>query len=1746
MENHLGRSYGIETPGLQATGITAATVDGQTDRLTVSWTDPTDVTPTSYTIEQSDDAGSTWSTATTSGTVSAAGTTVTGLTSSDSYLFRVTPLYANVTNERASTPSASASPLTATATALTWSPASPTDAQTITLTATVADSGSAVANASVAFAADSTPITGCEAKTTDTNGEATCSWTPGSAATYSVTATTTGSGLISSTDTQSITVSTSTPGQPTGLTVVPSGSTATEIVLSWTSPLSGSTPTDYKIEYSTNGGSTWTTFTDGVSTATSAPVTGLVANRYYTFRVTAIAGGASGEPSTSTSTTSGLIPFPNDTIVGGSNAPPGFSYLYEEVLPGVDARLTVTQVTVSGDGRLEVDTTALDSVFTDGNFINTRLVRSDSHHHATYRVDFVDSSSGDPVTLENLFISVKDLDGGSGTASSEYLEVAGITGYTLHTAADIEVTQPTAGAYRFRGTAQQPGASYEEGWAQVTYDRVSSVTLTVGNTTGVGARIPIAFGPVGFSSSTTTDVPRQTYTITYDANGGTGSLPSPTAGTSALTIADGSALTLGSRSFLRWNTSSEGTGTSFSSGASYTPSSNLTLYAFYQQDPGITWSPTTTAVITDSPITPDSTPSFSGGGTLTYSIVNAGNTGCSVDSSNGVLTFTSAGSCIVRASTSANGDYIAGSLDVTFTISKVTQLITFADPVDRTWSASTFDLSPTTDATGLTVTLASGTSDVCTVSGLTVTMLTAGTCTLTASQAGNSTYAAATDVTQSFDIATATQTITFNPTFPTTTYGDDPFSIAGTSSSDLVLSYSSTTPTVCTVAGDASLSNGATNAVVSPVGAGTCTIVSSQAGDNRYAAATDVSRSFTVGKAAQPALAFTSSATAVWGDEVTATVSGGSGAGAITFTASTGTAGCAVNATTGVVTFTSAGTCSLTANKAGDTNRLDAIPVSQTLTIATAAQTVTFTSTVPANPRPGGTYTPTASATSGLVPAFSITAGQTTVCTLSSGVVTFIATGVCTIAASQVGDSQFAAAAAQSQTINVGSLNQSITVTTPDDVTFGSPSFTLDTDASSGLTVTVTASDTDLCSVSGYIITPVDIGECELTLTQAGDSRYSPASSVTIAFRIVPARPTAPTITSVSAGNANATVAFSAPGFTGGVDLTPYTITATPTSGTAISETGCAASPCTIGGLANGTEYTLTVIANNIAGAGPASVASPAVTPATRATAVTTLAATPGNGTLRVTWGAPADFGGGTFTRYELRIAPNGESMPQVASASVTSSTSGSYTFTGLNNGTAYNVEVVTITSANLAAITGNTTSLASVPLAAPGAPTALAVNELTPQVIQITWSEPTRDGGTAVTGYTVTITDGDGASIECGTITIDSANRSANCTSEPLEVSSEYTISVGAVNRIGNGPTTSITHTTPTFTAPTSPPVTGDTDNCPCVYDDDGNAIPATIETTPTGQSPGSVTLNDGTSVIGIGGTSGAGNEAQTWTDPDGNLVAQTPGIIPLTGSGALPGTTVTIFFDGVAMGTGTVDLDGNWRIDLTLPEGTNGPGDLAIMWIDENGQQRTVTSPLTIIASGEAATAPRSPNDGQAIAVDPDSAIAIGPNGELIEAVRSIDADNNTITVTAGGTTITLSPEENGQLAANGRLILTHPSRVRVTATGMLPNASATIWIKSTPQRLGSSTVSLTGTLDTTYTIPSNIDPGNHTIQIDTADPQGRPLSIAVGLSISTGTLPVTGANSSDVLAWLTLVIALGGLLVLTTGSRRRLNTL
>lgn len=117
--------------------------------------------------------------------------------------------------------------------------------------------------------------------------------------------------------------------------------------------------------------------------------------------------------------------------------------------------------------------------------------------------------------------------------------------------------------------------------------------------------------------------------------------------------------------------------------------------------------------------------------------------------------------------------------------------------------------------------------------------MSTGSCSIQADQPGDTNYAAAPSVTQKFTVTQASQTIVFGA-IPNRALGTGQLAIGANASSGLTVSFTSTTPSVCTVSVTPS------GVMLTLLARGTCTIQASQAGNTNYAAAKPVVQTFTV------------------------------------------------------------------------------------------------------------------------------------------------------------------------------------------------------------------------------------------------------------------------------------------------------------------------------------------------------------------------------------------------------------------------------------------------------------------------------------------------------------------------------------------------------------------------------------------------------------------------------------------------------------------------------------------------------------------------------------------------------------------------------------------------------------------------------------------------------------------------------------------------------------------------------------
>jgi hypothetical protein len=391
---------------------------------------------------------------------------------------------------------------------------------------------------------------------------------------------------------------------------------------------------------------------------------------------------------------------------------------------------------------------------------------------------------------------------------------------------------------------------------------------------------------------------------------------------------------------------------------------------------------------------------------VTLTIDASASTVCTISGS--TVSFIGVGTCVIDANQAGNANYNAApQVQQSFLVSKGSQTISFTStaPAGATVGGPTYTATATaTSGLPVTLTIDASASAVCTISGSTVSFIGVGTCVIDANQAGNANYNAAPQVQQSFGVAKGSQTISFTSTAPVgATVGGATYTVTATATSGLAVTFTidASATTVCTISGS----------TVSFIGAGTCVIDANQAGNDNYNAAPQAQQSFAVGKGSQT-ISYTSTApvgATVGGATYTVTATATSGL-AVTFTIdASATSVCTISGST--VSFIGAGTCVIDANQAGNANYNAAPQVQQSFAVAKGNQTISFTSTAPANASVGGpTYTVTATATSGLAVTFTIDASATSVCTISGSTVSFIGPGICVIDANQAGNANYNAA----------------------------------------------------------------------------------------------------------------------------------------------------------------------------------------------------------------------------------------------------------------------------------------------------------------------------------------------------------------------------------------------------------------------------------------------------------------------------------------------------------------------------------------------------------------------------------------------------------------------------------------------------------------------------------------------------------------------------------------------------------------
>ncbi|MFZ0665087.1 MAG: Ig-like domain repeat protein [Acidimicrobiales bacterium] len=428
-------------------------------------------------------------------------------------------------------------------------------------------------------------------------------------------------------------------------------------------------------------------------------------------------------------------------------------------------------------------------------------------------------------------------------------------------------------------------------------------------------------------------------------------------------------------------------------------------------------------------------------------------------------------------------NYAASSYNVT----QDSNVITFASIPPQTYGNPSFQIDPTASS-GLPVSVAS--SGDCSLDSPTapadVTITGGGSCSITATQGGNTNYAPATPVSQNFLIATESQQIDFTTISPQT-YGDPAFEIDPTATSGLPVSLSSTGQ--CTLSSDTSPAN------VTMTGGGQCSITASQGGNSDYSPATNVTETFSI--LLQQTITFGSLSDVTYGASPISLDASASSGLPVTYYSS---GDCTVDGST--LTITGAGSCSVVATQSGNSEYNPAPDVEQSFSIAQANQTITFNGLTDQE-FSGNTFIQlTATSDSGLP--VSYTVGANDQCLVSGSTLEITGAGSCSVTASQSGNNDYNPATPVTQGFSISQGTPTIEVTaTPAEATVGSVTYDVYAMgvATSPPTGSVTVSDgTNSCSIpalsdgSGQCAITEAAGSYTVTAAYSGDTNYTPAT----------------------------------------------------------------------------------------------------------------------------------------------------------------------------------------------------------------------------------------------------------------------------------------------------------------------------------------------------------------------------------------------------------------------------------------------------------------------------------------------------------------------------------------------------------------------------------------------------------------------------------------------------------------------------
>ena len=447
--------------------------------------------------------------------------------------------------------------------------------------------------------------------------------------------------------------------------------------------------------------------------------------------------------------------------------------------------------------------------------------------------------------------------------------------------------------------------------------------------------------------------------------------------------------------------------------------------------------------------------------------------------SGNVLTVTGVGETTITASQSGNNNYNAATeVTKTLSIDKLTQTIAWNQDIANLQIGESVTLDATASS-GLEIIYTSNNEAVASINGTTLTINAEGSVVITATQAGNETYKAA-SLERTFSFGRMAQTITWNDDLTNLAINDTVI-LTATSDAELDIVYSVDNNTVATINGD----------TLFIIGAGEATITAQQAGNETHNSAS-VIKTINIEHLTQT-IDWKQDLSTLTLESETIELNAVATSGLDIVYSSSNTAVATIEGNT--LTIVGAGETTITARQAGN-NQYTPAEITQTLNISKLSQTIVWEQNLNDITLLENFFELTAEATSGLIVTY--TSSNEAVAQINGNILSIIGEGEATITATQLGNEKYDAAVAIEKTITIAKQTQEIIwEQTFEDLDIEDYPYELTAYATSGLEIIYELdndSEGEKAMIEGNYLYPFQ-GNCYVTIYayQEGNEMYEAA-----------------------------------------------------------------------------------------------------------------------------------------------------------------------------------------------------------------------------------------------------------------------------------------------------------------------------------------------------------------------------------------------------------------------------------------------------------------------------------------------------------------------------------------------------------------------------------------------------------------------------------------------------------------------------